>query len=248
MQNANLIGISRQMALRRELEVVSNNIANLNTTGFKADTAVFEEFLMPRASADQFAGADRKVSFVQDRSTWHDHGQGAIKQTGNPLDIAIDGSAFLVVQTPSGERYTRNGSMQISPTGELVTTAGHKVLGDGGPIQFQTDDKEIAINRDGTITVPGGSRGKLRLVQFDDVQRLQKDGSSTFKAPDGVEANPAQTPHVIQGAIEQSNVKSVLEMTRMIEVTRRYTQMSSMLQQHHDMRRSSLDKLADVPA
>ena len=188
MQNANLIGISRQMALRRELEVVSNNIANLNTTGFKADTAVFEEFLMPRASSDHFTGADRKVSFVQDSSTWHDHGQGAIKQTGNPLDVAIDGSAFLVVQTPRGERYTRNGSMQINPAGELVTTEGHKVLGDGGPIQFQTDDKDIAINRDGTVTVPGGTRGKLRLVQFDNVQRLQKDGSSTFKTPAGVRA------------------------------------------------------------
>jgi flagellar basal body rod protein FlgG len=85
-------------------------------------------------------------------------------------------------------------------------------------------------------------------VQFDDVQLLQKDGFSTFNAPAGVQPNPAQTPHVIQGAIEQSNVKSVVEMTRMIEVTRHYTQMSSMLQQQHDMRRSSLDKLADVPA
>jgi flagellar basal-body rod protein FlgF len=248
MQNANLIGVSRQMALRRELEVVSNNIANLNTTGFKADTAIFEEFLMPRASADQFNRGDRKMSFVQDRSTWHDHGQGPLRQTGNPLDVAIDGKAFLVVQTPSGERYTRNGSMQINAAGELVTSEGHKVLGDGGTIQFQTNDKEIAFNRDGTITVPGGARGKLRLVQFDDVQRLQKDGSSTFKAPAGVDALPAQNPHVIQGSIEQSNVKSVIEMTRMIEVTRHYTQMSSMLQTHHDMRRSSIDKLAEVPA
>ncbi len=248
MQNANLIGLSRQMSLRRELEVVSNNIANINTTGFKADTAIFEEFLMPRASADQFGHGDRKISFVQDSSTWHDLGQGPLRQTGNPLDIAIDGNAFIVVQTPRGERYTRNGSMQINPAGELVTTEGHKVMGDGGPIQFQTTDKEIAFNRDGSITVPGGSRGKLRLVQFDNVQRLQKDGSSTFNAPAGVDATPAVNPHVIQGSIEQSNVKSVVEMTRMIEVTRHYTQISSLLQQHHDMRRSAIDKLAEVPA
>jgi flagellar basal-body rod protein FlgF len=248
MQNANLIGLSRQMSLRRELEVVSNNIANLNTTGFKADTAIFEEFLMPRASADQFGHSDRKLSFVQDRSTWHDHSQGPLRQTGNPLDIAIDGKAFLVVQTPNGERYTRNGSMQINAQGELVTTAGHKVLGDGGPIQFQTTDKDIAFNRDGSITVLGGTRGKLRLVQFDDVQRLKKDGASTFVAPSGVDPVTAQNPHVIQGSIEQSNVKSVVEMARMIEVTRHYTQMSSMLQAQHDMRRSSIDKLAEVPA
>jgi len=138
--------------------------------------------------------------------------------------------------------------MQINPQGELVTTEGHKVLGEGGTIQFQTNDKDIAINRDGTITVPGGQRGKIRLVQFDNVQRLQKDGSSTFKAPTGIDALPAQNPHVIQGSIEQSNVKSVIEMTRMIEVTRHYTQMSSMLQSHHDMRRGAIDKLAEVPA
>lgn len=248
MQNANLIGLSRQMSLRRELEVVSNNIANLNTTGFKADTAIFEEFLMPRASADQFGRGDRKLSFVQDSSTWHDFGQGSLRQTGNPLDIAIDGKDFLVVQTPRGERYTRNGSMQINPQGELVTTEGHKVLGDGGPIQFQSNDKDIAINRDGTITVPGGTRGKLRLVRFDNIQRLQKDGSSTFMAPAGVTATAAQNPHVIQGSIELSNVKGVVEMTRMIEVTRHYTQISSLLQTHHDMRRSAIEKLSEVPA
>ncbi len=186
---------------------------------------------------------------MQDSSTWHDHGQGAIKQTGNPLDVAIDGSAFLVVQTPSGERYTRNGSMQISPAGELVTSAGHKVLGEGGTIQFQTDDKDIAINRDGTITVPGGTRRQAaaRAIRQGaataEGRRLDLQGTDRRRLP-----NPAQTPHVIQGAIEQSNVKSVIEMTRMIEVTRHYTQMSSMLQQQHDMRRSSLSKLADVPA
>jgi flagellar basal-body rod protein FlgF/flagellar basal-body rod protein FlgG len=248
MENALLIGLSRQMSLRRELEVVSNNIANLNTTGFKADTAVFEEFLMPGASNEDFASADRRMSFVQDRSTWHDLSQGPVRQTGNPLDVAIDGKAFLVVQTPRGERYTRNGSFQINPAGELVTTEGYKVMGESGPIQFQTTDKDITISRDGTLSVPDGLRGKLRLVTFDNGQRLQKDGASTFNAPEGVQSRPAEFPHVIQHAIEQSNVKSVIEMTRMIEVTRNYTQVASLLQQQGDMRRSAIERLADVPA
>ena len=248
MENALLIGLSRQMSLRRELEVVSNNVANMNTTGFKADTAIFEEFLMPRASADQFAQKDRKLSFVQDRSTWHDLSQGPARQTGNPLDVALDGSAFLVVQTPRGERYTRNGSFQINPTGELVTTEGFRVLGDGGPIQFQANDRDITIGRDGSISVPGGARGQLRLVQFDDNQRLRKDGASTFAAPDGVTPKAVETPHVMQGSLEQSNVRGVVEMTRMIEVTRSYTQIASMLQQQGDMRRSAIERLAEVPA
>ena len=93
----------------RELDVIANNIANLNTTGFKSDGAVFEEFISPTARADNFLAADRRVSFVQDRATWIDHSQGPLERTGNPLDVAIDGRGFLVVQTPAGERYTRNG-------------------------------------------------------------------------------------------------------------------------------------------
>src|SRR5713226_5631331 len=103
MENALLIGLSRQTVLRRELDIVANNIANLNTTAFKADGAVFSEYLQTDARADQFIGPDRRVSFVQDRMTWHDLSQGPLQQTGNSLDVAIDGDAYLVVQTPRGE-------------------------------------------------------------------------------------------------------------------------------------------------
>ncbi len=249
MENASLIGLSRQMSLRRELDVVSNNIANINTTGFKGDTAVFEEYVMPGASHGRFPLSHRKLSYVHDRATWHDLSQGPLRQTGNPLDVAIDGKDFFVVQTPEGERYTRNGSFQINPAGELVTTQGYRVMGDRGPIQFLTDDKDITIATDGTIAMPNGTtRGKLRLVAFDNPQGLQKAGFSTFSAPNGVNAQPTQRPRVIQGSIEESNVKSIVEMTRMIEVTRSYTQVASLLQQHGDMRRSSIERLAEVPA
>jgi flagellar basal-body rod protein FlgF len=250
MENALLIGLSRQMSLRREMDVVSNNVANINTTGFKGDTAIFEEYLMPGASADQFAHPDRKLSYVLDRSTWHDMSQGPTQQTGNPLDVAIDGSAFLVVQTPRGERYTRNGALQINAAGQLVTSEGFQVLGDSGPIQFQTNDKEILIGRDGSISVPEGTRGKLRLVKFDAMQRLTKDGGSTFAAPQGVQPQQV-TPeerHILQGSLERSNVRGVVEMTRLIEVTRNYTQVATMLQNQGDMRKSAVEKLAEVPA
>src|SRR6266568_6174773 len=141
-----LIGLSRQMALQRELDVVANNVANMNTTGYKADGAIFEEYLMPQAQAAGFQGADRRVSYVQDRATWRDFGSGPIRPTGNPLDVAIDGDAFFVVQTPRGERYTRNGAFQINAQGELVTNTGERVVGDGGPIQFQSTDNSISIN------------------------------------------------------------------------------------------------------
>ena len=113
--------------------------------------------------------------------------QGPIAHTGNPLDVAIDGNGFLVVQTPRGERYTRNGAMQINATGQLVTSEGDPVLGDSGPITFQPNDHQVSISRDGTISVREGTsnadsaRGKLRLVTFANLQHLQKDGGSTFK-------------------------------------------------------------------
>ena len=254
MQNALLVGLSRQVALERELDVVANNIANINTAGFKTDGAVFEEFISPTARADNFLAADRRVSFVHDRATWIDLSQGPLERTGNTLDVAIDGRGFMVVQTPRGERYTRNGALQINNTGQLVTSEGYQVLGESGPITFQPKDREITISEDGTISVREGNnaaidsqRGQLRVVSFDQPGRMQKEGSSAFKAPDGVTPQSDKKSRVLQGTVEKSNVRSVMEMTRMIEVTRSYTQIAALLSQQSDLQRTAIEKLADVP-
>jgi flagellar basal-body rod protein FlgF len=253
MENASLVGLSRQIALQRELDVVANNIANLNTTGYKANQVTFGEYLMPGVLSNQFRGEDRLVSFTQDRTTWLDQAQGPIEQTGNPLDVAISGNAFLTVQTPGGERYTRNGALQLNNVGELVTSEGLRVIGQNGPIVLQPGDRDVSISSDGSVSVREGTntveslRGKLKLASFADPRMLQKDGTSTFTA----NGQQPQTPtafRITQGAIEKSNVRSVVEMTRMVEVTRTYTQVAQLLQQHSDMRRSAIEKLAEVPA
>ena len=255
MENAVLIGLSRQTVLRRELDIVANNIANINTTAFKSDGAVFSEYLNTGARAEQFAAPDRRLSFVQDRTTWHDMSQGSVERTGNALDIAIDGNAFMVVQTPRGERYTRNGAMQINAQGELVTSAGDKVLGESGPIILSATDRDINVTADGTVRVREGvrattdvARGKLRLVAFANPQALQKDGSSTFSAPASMQPQPPVNVRVVQGAIERSNVRGVVEMARMIELTRAYSEVANMLQQRSDLRRSAIERLAEVLA
>jgi flagellar basal-body rod protein FlgF len=255
MENILLIALSRQTALQRELEVVANNIANINSTGFKADGAVFSEFLQPEARAEQFVGQDRVLSYVQDYMTWHDMAQGPVQETGNPLDVAIDGDGMLVVQTPRGERYTRNGSLQINAAGELVTGSGDRVMGDSGPIVLASTDRDIVITKDGTIRVREGqslnsdsTRGRLRLVSFANPQVLLKDGASNFRAPDGVLPQPAVNATIKQGSIEKSNVRSVIEMTRMIQLTRAYTEVAGIIQQQNELQRSSIRQLAEVPA
>jgi len=254
MENTLLVGLSRQVTLERQLDVVANNVANINTSGFKADRALFEEYLRSPAHEDNFVRADRRVSFVQDRATFRDFSAGPSEQTKNPLDVAIDGGAFLVVQTAAGERYTRDGGLQINNQGQLVTAGGDPVMGASGPIVFQPTDKQINIAPDGSVTVVEGTartdsvRGKLRLVSFADAQKLVKEGSNLYSAGQGIAPQPDTTSRVRQGFIEKSNVNSVHEMSRMIEITRTYTQISSMLQQQQELHRSAIEKLADVPA
>jgi flagellar basal-body rod protein FlgF len=254
MENALLVGLSRQMALSHELDIVANNVANIDTTGFKADNAAFSEFLMPHASDQQFTGSDRRVSFVQDRATWIDFGPGAIQHTGDPLNVAIDGKGYFAVQTPRGQRYTRNGAFTTDATGQLVTSEGYQVVGDAGPITFQPSDHDIVISPTGIVTVREGSstteaqRGHLQVFGFDQPQRLQKDGGSTFMPPNGVNAGPPPPgTRVIQGAVEKSNVNAVAEMARMIEITRSYSDIAAILQQQGDQRRNALQQLSQLP-
>ena len=157
MQNALLIGLSRQMTLERQMDVIANNVANANTNGFKADHSLFEEYLNSNAHEDNFVGSDRRVSYVQDRGTYRDVGQGPMEATNNPLDMAINGNAFFAVQANGAERYTRDGKFALSSTGQLMTSDGNLVLGTGGPIVFQPTDHDINVAPDGTVTVPSGA-------------------------------------------------------------------------------------------
>jgi flagellar basal-body rod protein FlgF len=254
MENMLLVGLSRQMTLERQMDVVANNVANVNTNGYKADRSLFSEYLNSGAHEDNFKGRDRAVSYVLDNGTFKDFTQGPTEQTKNPLDVAIDGGGFLVVQTPAGERYTRDGGLQINNQGQLVTATGDPVLGTSGPIVFQPTDHDITIAADGNVTVVEGVghtdsvRGKLRLVGFAQAQRLLKEGSNLYSAGEGGAPQPDTKSQVRQGFVEKSNVNSVAEMSRMIEVTRAYTQMATMLQTQSDLHKTAIEKLADVPA
>lgn len=253
MENALLVGLSRQTALERQMDIVANNIANVNTSGYKADHTLFEAYLNTPAHEDNFQGNDRRVSFTQDRGTWRDMSQGAVEATNNPLDVAIDGTAFLAVQTPNGERYTRDGNLHINNQGQLVTASGNPVLGANGPIVLQQTDHDVNIAPDGTVTVIEGSgrtdslRGALRLVSFPDAQKMLKEGFNLYTAGDGGAPQPDTKSTVRQGFIEKSNVNSVAEMSKMMEVSRAYASIANLMNQQSELQKTAIQQLADVP-
>ena len=240
MENAQLVSLSRQIALQRQMDVVANNVANLNTTGFKAETVLFEQYDMPVAADNEFAGS-KTVAYTQDWATIHDMANGALQQTGNPLDIGLSGPGFLTVQTPAGTRYTRSGSLAINSAGTLVDLGGNPVVGvDGAPIQFDPADTDITILKDGTITTSQGTKGKLGVVEFADPQQARREGNNLWSGSNPAAATNTQ---VVQGSIEHSNVSGVTEMANLIRVQRAYEQLASIMSRQDDLRTTAVQKL-----
>jgi len=245
MENAQLVSLSRQIALQHQMDVVANNMANINTTGFKASDLMFEDYLMPKARDNDFGGADRLVHFTQDWSTVHDMSPGSVEQTGNDLDVALLGDGFLTVETDAGPRYTRSGALAINAEGVLVDLNGNAVLGASGPIKFDDSDTDITIGADGTVATNNGSKGKLAIAQFVDPQILVREGDNYFSGPAG---NAPVTTRIMQGAIEKSNVSGVNELTTMIRVQRAYQSLASLMQKQDELRTGAIQRLGEVRA
>jgi flagellar basal-body rod protein FlgF len=245
MENAQLISLSRQMALQRQMDVVANNLANINTTGFKSEMMLFEQYKMPVARDRDFAYPDQPLSYVEDWATVHDMTNGSTTLTGNPLDVALNGEGFLTVMTPAGERYTRSGALQINNEGILVNFDGYPVLGEGGEIRFDAADTDISISPNGTITTNAGAKGRLAVVEFQSPQELLREGDNLYSGGTPV---PAVATKLTQGAIERSNVSGVGEMTEMIRVSRAYESIAGLMQKQDDLRRSAIQRLGDASA
>ena len=245
MENAQLISLSRQIALQRQMDVLANNMANINTAGFKSQQVLFEEYLMPVASDNDFAASDQELSFTQDWGTLLDLTDGGLSPTGNPLDVALNGKGFLTVMTPAGERWSRGGSLQINAQGTLVTVDGHPVLADGREVTFTPEETGILIADDGTISSSAGTKGRLQLVEFANPQELTRQGSGLFAGGTPV---PATSTSVIQGSVELSNVSGVAGMAELVRVTRSYESLASLLQRQDEMRRSAIQRLGDATA
>jgi flagellar basal-body rod protein FlgF len=200
------------------LEAYANNLANVNTTGFKADEPVFR-FDAPEIASDTGDNTPRLSPYALPLQYVTNFEPGPLRQTGSPLDVAIVGKGFLEVQTPDGIQYTRNGSLSINADGELSNNEGWPVMGQSGPINI--DGSRVEINEEGQVTVDGNVAGVLKVVDFNNPSALKKVGNSLFK-DDGAGAGlvNAEGSRIAQGTLEASNVDAIRTMTEIIETLR----------------------------
>lgn len=244
MENALLIGLSRQTALLRQMDIIANNLANSQTPGYKSEAPLFEEYLSKNALISDLPGTSGKVSMVQDRGLLREFKEGAMVTTNNPLDFAINGKGWLVVDTPQGERYTRNGRLTRNEEGTLVTAGGNTVLSTTGTIEIAADETNITISADGTVSTSAGEKGKFRIVKFENEELMKKEGNSLFSHTE--QATPAENVRIVQGVIENSNVEPVVELTDMIKVMRSYVATSKLNEKMDELKRRGIEQLGTV--
>ena len=235
---------SGMMPRMLKLEVIANNLANINTTGFKRDS-IFVQILKNAGVAQSKGGGDLSGLDVKE---YTDFSEGSMNPTGNQLDLAIQGPGFFAADTPSGVRYTRNGNFSLSTDGTIVTAQGYPVLGTSGPIQLpdlrNAKIGDISINESGEISVDGKKIGSLLIAKFDDTSVLKKEEGTFFTADvPGKDAEADGKGTIIrQGQLEESNVNGIEEMVQMIELSRSFeSAQKTMLYQD-----GTLDKAMDI--
>lgn len=247
MDNALYIGLSRQMTLQRALDVAANNLANVDTVGFKVEEVmVGTEQATPRNTP-----RSQPINFVLDKGVARNFGQGSLDTTGNPYDVGIDGDAFFTVSTADGPRYTRDGRFTVDASGQLVTKAGDPVLGGGGPITLDPKKSAPSIGKDGIITQTDSSGqvvqvGKLEAVRITPLSSLSKAGDNLYTAAPNAVAAPARDVTLRQGTVERSNVQAVAQITALIDITRAYERMSNMLSSTEDLASRAVERLGRV--
>ncbi len=241
MENSVYIGLSKQVVLKENMDIIAQNVANVNTPGYRGQNMIFSEYIEdPRYMKED-------IALVLDYGQYQVTDPGNVKDTGAPLDIALVGSGFLGIQTPEGIQYTRAGNLTKDAEGVIRNARGMAVASEGGgEIVIPGDAKEIRIDKKGIVSTDQGQIAQLMIVEFDNYQELNPAGNGLYVTPEA--GRPAENTAVIQGKLEGSNVQAVVEMTRMIDVLREYQAVQNMMQSEHERLRSSAQRLAKTQA
>lgn len=245
MDISSYVLLSQEQALRRRLDVAANNLANMNTVGFKREKPVFREYV--EQGETTVTPDAKKTSYVLDYGAVHDATAGAFQLTENPLDVFIDGPGYLSVEAPGGgTAYTRAGYLKVLESGELATAGGQKLLGEGGkPISVPPESAgRLTISGDGTVMGPDGPLGRLTVTVFNEAN-LDPRGDGMMNGKEGRELSAAET-RLKSGGVEGSNVNAIVETTDMVEILRAYQTSMNLNESMSDLRKKAIDRLGRV--
>jgi flagellar basal-body rod protein FlgF len=240
MDNISTVALSRLVAQVRALDVTAGNLANLGTPGYRAERIHFSDWLSRQRGGPP---GDGTIIYTQDRASYRDRQPGQIGHTGNPLDLALGGDGFFTVQGPAGPRLTRAGHFALGTDGAVVDENGNGLLDTAGKkIQIAAADTQISVAGDGTISSQNGQIGRIGVVAVADHTRLQAEGNRLLNA-NTTTTTPVAAPHLVQGAVEQSNVQPTQEVTRMMNDVRTFQMVSQFLQTEADRQQGAIDKI-----
>ncbi len=241
METATTVALSRMVAQQRAMDVTAPNLANMGTPGFKAERTLFADWLSRQTNVDAPRGG-AVVAYTQDRATYRSQTVGSLSHTANPLDLAIAGDGYFTIQTPQGPRLTRAGRFGLQPNGTVGDSEGNALLDTTGqPVRVSPADTSIQVTGSGVISSENGRIGRIGIVQVADANRMQAQGTSLFSA--NTPTTAIANPHIVQGALEDSNVQPVEETTRMISELRDFQFVSEFVQGESDRQKSAIDKL-----
>ncbi|NMC74289.1 MAG: flagellar basal-body rod protein FlgF [Geobacteraceae bacterium] len=236
--------LSGGLASMKRMDVLANNLANSNTTGFKKGSIQFESILAGMGEEGAQPGAADTPLLVSEQYGI-DFSPGPLHKTGNTLDLALDGDGFFVVNTPEGKAYTRQGNFRLDGNGTLVTADGREVLGRGGPIVI--NGSSVSFDAQGKIFVEGIEAGAIDVVDFPKPYALKMVGNGLFMPrEEGAAGQPATKTSVIQGSLEGSNVNTIEEMARIIETTRGYEACQKAIQNYDTLTGKAVNELGKV--
>ena len=234
------------IAMEDRLNIISNNIANLNTTGFKKDQMSFEQYMKQLDTSSLYPGQYRTVPIdVVAVSSSIDLSAGAPVKTGNVLDIAVMGEGFFVVNTDKGTRYTRAGSFQLSTENTIITPQGYRVQGNGGDITIDPEKSNIVIDSTGMITQDQDELSTLQIVKIPP-EALERQGNNLFSVKEGFMPQPVESVSLVQGSIEKANVEPILEMVEMIAASRAYESFQKVIRAANDAYSYSMHNVGTV--
>lgn len=238
MPNISSVAVSSQAVLQKQMDTVAHNLSNMSTVGYRAQNMSFAE-QMSRITSNE-----GKTSSVQERELYYTTESGTIRNTGNPLDVALEGTGFFTLIRPDGGMaYTRSASMRMNDDGVLVTGNGIQVSGSGGgPISIPGNATGVKITKEGKILSDQGELGALRIVEFENPDKIKSLGHGMYAS---AESPPPAAPNTVAvgGALEGSNVKPVLEMTKMIDISRSYQRTTQIISNEHERIRQVIRRL-----